>query len=156
MSCVTCHMSRVTFFLLFFFLDNVVELICGGSVINGATLSSFLMFRLFWPYWRFLTNWLFLAIFDRFWPFFYHIDRCWPLFTVVERFELFLTIFDGFGWYWLLLTIFDHFWPFLTVFFFPFWPFLTFLVQYHTCMRGPSVTCMWGFSFYKSKQICPF
>ena len=47
---VTCHMSRVTchFFLLLlllsfsFFLDKVLELIGGGSVINGATPSSFL------------------------------------------------------------------------------------------------------------------
>ena len=37
---VTCHMSRVTchlfIFLLFFFLDKVVKLIGGGSVMNGA------------------------------------------------------------------------------------------------------------------------
>ena len=44
---VTCHMSRVILFfffyfiyLFFFFLDKVVELIGGGSVINGATPSS--------------------------------------------------------------------------------------------------------------------
>ena len=36
---VTCHVSRVRFF--FFFFDKVVELIGGGSVINGATPSSF-------------------------------------------------------------------------------------------------------------------
>ena len=32
---VMCHVSHVTFFLLFF-LDKVVKLIGGGSVINGA------------------------------------------------------------------------------------------------------------------------
>ena len=31
MSCVTCHMSHVNFFL-----DNVVKLVSGGYVINGA------------------------------------------------------------------------------------------------------------------------
>ena len=48
MSRVTCHMSRVMchflffiFFYLIFFPDKVVELIGGGSVINGATPSSF-------------------------------------------------------------------------------------------------------------------
>ena len=40
MSHVTCHMSRVTFFFLFF-SDQLVKLIGGGSVINGATPSSF-------------------------------------------------------------------------------------------------------------------
>ena len=35
MSRVTCHMSHVTCHF-FFFLDKVVELIGGGSVINGA------------------------------------------------------------------------------------------------------------------------
>ena len=37
-----CHVSRVTcfFFFFVFFLDKVVELIGGGSVINGATPSS--------------------------------------------------------------------------------------------------------------------
>ena len=54
-SCVTCHVSPVTghgahvIFYLFFFLtkksikkklDNVVELVDGGSVINGPTSSS--------------------------------------------------------------------------------------------------------------------
>ena len=34
MSCVTCHVSHVTIY--FFFFDNVVKLIGGGSVINGA------------------------------------------------------------------------------------------------------------------------
>ena len=54
MSCVTCHMSRVTchmsrvtyiyifFYFLFFFLYKLVELVGGGSVINGATPSSYL------------------------------------------------------------------------------------------------------------------
>ena len=52
MSRVTCHMSRVTchmshffyfffFFFFSFFSDKVVKLIGGGSVINGASLSSF-------------------------------------------------------------------------------------------------------------------
>ena len=44
MSCVMCHMSRVTcymshvtcHFFLLLFLDKVVKLIGGGSVINGA------------------------------------------------------------------------------------------------------------------------
>ena len=35
MSYVTCHMSNVTFFL-----DKVLKLGVGGSVINGATPSS--------------------------------------------------------------------------------------------------------------------
>ena len=34
---VTCHMSHVFFFVFF---DKLVELIGGGSVINGATPSS--------------------------------------------------------------------------------------------------------------------
>ena len=38
-SCVTCHMSHVTCHF-FFLLDKVLELIGGGSVINGATPSS--------------------------------------------------------------------------------------------------------------------
>ena len=37
---VTCHLSRVTCHMYFFFpekkLDKVVELVGGGSVINGA------------------------------------------------------------------------------------------------------------------------
>ena len=37
---VTCHMSRAPFFFLSFFLDKVLELIGGGSVINRATPSS--------------------------------------------------------------------------------------------------------------------
>ena len=57
--CVTCHMSRVIFhvspvtrhvphvmchqfFSSSLFLDKVVELVAGGSVINGATPSSLL------------------------------------------------------------------------------------------------------------------
>ena len=40
MSCVTCHLWRVTY-LFFFLSDKVVKLVGGGSVINGATLSSF-------------------------------------------------------------------------------------------------------------------
>ena len=36
----TCHVSFVTCHLFFFFSDKVVELIGGGSVINGATPSS--------------------------------------------------------------------------------------------------------------------
>ena len=35
-SCVTCHMSHFIFSFLFFFLDKVVKLSGGGSVINGA------------------------------------------------------------------------------------------------------------------------
>ena len=51
MSHVTCHMSHVMchmsqFFLFFFynifFLDKMVKLICGGSVINGAYPVQFL------------------------------------------------------------------------------------------------------------------
>ena len=42
---VTCHVSHVTchmsLFYFLFFSDKVVELIGGGSVINGATPSSF-------------------------------------------------------------------------------------------------------------------
>ena len=34
-----CHMSNV-FFLFSFILDKEVKLVVGGSVINGATLSS--------------------------------------------------------------------------------------------------------------------
>ena len=42
MSRVTCHVSHVTCNVsLFFFLDKVVKLIGGGSVINGAYPSSF-------------------------------------------------------------------------------------------------------------------
>ena len=36
---VTCHMSGVTYFFIFifiYFLDKVVKLVGGGSVINGA------------------------------------------------------------------------------------------------------------------------
>ena len=48
-SCVTCHVSRVTchmscvtcHFFCFFLFDKVVKLVVGGSVINGATPSSF-------------------------------------------------------------------------------------------------------------------
>ena len=36
---VPCHMSHVTFII--FFADNVVKVVGGGSVINGATSSSF-------------------------------------------------------------------------------------------------------------------
>ena len=36
------HVSQVTFFLLF--LDKVVKLICGGSVINGAFLLNRVLF----------------------------------------------------------------------------------------------------------------
>ena len=39
MSYVTCHMSCVA--CIFFFLDIVVKLIGGGSVINGAYLVQF-------------------------------------------------------------------------------------------------------------------
>ena len=39
-SCVTFHVSHVTFFF-FLFSDKGVELIGGGSVINGVTPSSF-------------------------------------------------------------------------------------------------------------------
>ena len=52
MSCVTCHVSNVTnksiyiFIYIYFsssnFLDKMLKLVGGGSVINGATLSSFL------------------------------------------------------------------------------------------------------------------
>ena len=41
-SCVTCHVSHV--FSIIIFLDKVLELVGGGSVINGAlTPSSFEM-----------------------------------------------------------------------------------------------------------------
>ena len=40
MSCVTCHVSHVTIFLIIF-LDKVVKLVGGGSVINGAAPSSY-------------------------------------------------------------------------------------------------------------------
>ena len=43
MSHVMCHMSRVkcfSFLFLFLFLDKVLELVGGGSVINGPTPSS--------------------------------------------------------------------------------------------------------------------
>ena len=50
MSCVMCHVSHVmchyVFFVLFFslfFTDIVVTLVGGGSVVNGATPSSFLL-----------------------------------------------------------------------------------------------------------------
>ena len=36
---IRCHMSGV----LFFFLDKVVELVIGGSVINGAYPVYFLL-----------------------------------------------------------------------------------------------------------------
>ena len=40
-----CHMSRVTYHMshdhFFFFLDKVVKLVGGGSVIKRATPSSF-------------------------------------------------------------------------------------------------------------------
>ena len=35
----TCHMSHVIFFI-FFFLDKVVKLVGGGSVINGTNKFS--------------------------------------------------------------------------------------------------------------------
>ena len=41
MSCVTCHVSHVTCNIFLFFLDNVVKLIGGGSVIKESTPSSF-------------------------------------------------------------------------------------------------------------------
>ena len=42
MSRVTCHMSRVTnIIIIFFVLEKEVKLVGGGSVINGATPSSF-------------------------------------------------------------------------------------------------------------------
>ena len=50
MSRVTCHVSHVTcqvshfIFIFFFFSDKVVEHIGGGSVINGASPSSFFIF----------------------------------------------------------------------------------------------------------------
>ena len=44
MSCVTCHMSHVTCF----FLDKVVKLVRGGSVINGATPSIFFYYLHTW------------------------------------------------------------------------------------------------------------
>ena len=40
---VMCHMSHVNFFLIFF-QDIVVKLVGGGSVINGATPSSLLLY----------------------------------------------------------------------------------------------------------------
>ena len=54
MSHVTCHVSPVTlkikikeiipiFFIIQKKLDKVVELVGGGSVINGATPSSFII-----------------------------------------------------------------------------------------------------------------
>ena len=46
--CVTCHVSH--FFKTVF--DKVVKLVSGGSVINGATLSSFYKVALFVLYWR--------------------------------------------------------------------------------------------------------
>ena len=39
---VTCHLSHVTCFLLFVFFDKIVELVSGGSVINGAYPVQFL------------------------------------------------------------------------------------------------------------------
>ena len=44
---VTCQVSRVTcfFYFLKFFFNKVVKLIGGGSVINGASPSSFVMNR---------------------------------------------------------------------------------------------------------------
>ena len=44
-SCFMCHMSNVTFFILFFFLDKVVKLVGGESVSNGATLSILVLFN---------------------------------------------------------------------------------------------------------------
>ena len=41
MSRAMCHMSHITFFLSFF-ADKVVELVGGGSVINGAYLVYFI------------------------------------------------------------------------------------------------------------------
>ena len=38
---VTCQVSHVTFFI-YFLLDKVVELVGGGSVINGAYLVYFI------------------------------------------------------------------------------------------------------------------
>ena len=37
---VTCHVSRVTCHMSFFFFDKIVELVHGGSVINGPSPSS--------------------------------------------------------------------------------------------------------------------
>ena len=45
-SCVTCHMSHVMFLFVCLFLEKVVEHIDGGSVINGATPSSFIGFQI--------------------------------------------------------------------------------------------------------------
>ena len=54
MLCVTCHMSRVTFFFFSFFfssnffslfLDKVVKLVGGGSVIYGATQPSLIRIK---------------------------------------------------------------------------------------------------------------
>ena len=50
MSRVTCHMARVlchNFFLFKFFLEKEVKLVGGGSVINGATPSSLLIYTFF-------------------------------------------------------------------------------------------------------------
>ena len=39
-SCVTCHMSRFTCHMShFFLLDEVLKLVGGGSVINGAIVK---------------------------------------------------------------------------------------------------------------------
>ena len=44
MSHVMCHVSPVNYFILFLLLyNNVMKLVCGGSVINGATPTSFLV-----------------------------------------------------------------------------------------------------------------
>ena len=44
LSCITSQVSHVTHFFFFLFFQKVVELDCGGSVINGATPSSFQTF----------------------------------------------------------------------------------------------------------------
>ena len=45
-SCVRCQVSHVTFlYFCIFNMDKVVDLVSGGSIINGATLSSFLFAR---------------------------------------------------------------------------------------------------------------
>ena len=48
-SCVKCHMSSVTCHYLFiyylFFLEKEVKLVGGGSVINGATPSSLMIYH---------------------------------------------------------------------------------------------------------------
>ena len=48
MSCIMCHMlrvmcqiSQVTLNKIFFFVDKVVQLVGGGSVINGPTPCEF-------------------------------------------------------------------------------------------------------------------